>query len=155
MVEEGEPGEHRGLFRQRRRRVEGGREFRVNVRFTEEEYAAVAARAVAARVSMPAMVAAAALAPVETQGGAVLPPDRVRALIIELYAIRRGMTNAGRNINDVNRFALGTGELKEDTEAAVADFRGALAKLEAFLEQAQHLMPGVDLSRAGDGGGGR
>lgn len=151
MSEDQGPGQGTGreLFRQRRKRVDGGRGFRVDVRFTEEEYARIAARAVAARVSMSAMVAAAALASPEVPGGsgAMLPPDRVRALIIELYAVRRGMANAGRNINDVNRFALGTGMLKENTEAAVAEFRSALARLVAFLEQSQHYLPGVDLSR--------
>ena len=48
---------------QRRRRVEGGRPARVVVRFTHEEMAAVAARAVAAGLTVPSYLALAGLRP--------------------------------------------------------------------------------------------
>jgi hypothetical protein len=134
---------------QRRRRVEGGRRNQVLVRFSDEEFASVSAKARAARLSLPALVASAAinLTRGEEDASGRLAPHEVRALIIELFAIRRGMANAGRNINDVNRFALGTGRLKEDTEAAVRELRAATERLDAFLAHVADYLPGVDLTR--------
>ena len=136
---------------QRRRRVEGGRPHQVLVRMTDEEYVAVAAKAKATALSIPALVAAAALSYRVAGGegaGGRLDPAAARAVLVELHAVRRGLGNAGRNINDVARFVLGTGELKESAQAAVRDLRAATARLEAFLEQAAALLPGVDLSQA-------
>jgi len=66
-------------------------------------------------------------------------------VVIELFAVRRGMTNAGRNINDVARLLLGTGELKRNAEVSVAEFRAATARVDAFLTELAGYLPGVDL----------
>ncbi len=93
----------RGL---RRTRVTGGRPHSVCVRMTDEEFAYISARAANARLSVAALLAVNALT---AEDQSVIDPGRLRAVVIELYAVRRGMSNAGRNINDVARFALGRG----------------------------------------------
>jgi len=51
----------------------------------------------------------------------------------------------GRNINDVARLLLGTGEVKRNAEASVTEFRAATARLEALLDELAGYLPGVDL----------
>lgn len=150
MAEDGARGQVGKVRLQRRRRLEGGRKNQVLVRFSDGEFAAVSAKARAARLSVPALVAGAAIHVSGDDTGAAggrLSPEEVRTLIIELYAVRRGMSNTGRNINDVNRFALGTGQLKENTDGAVRDLRAATARLDSFLAQVAGYLPGVDLTR--------
>jgi len=126
----------------RRTRVEGGRPNKVTVRFTDDEFAVVSAAAAAARLSVPAWLAVLGLTGTEDR---VLDPASIRGMVIELFAVRRGMTNAGRNINDVARLLLGTGELKRNAEVSVAEFRAATARLEGFLDELGTYLPGVDL----------
>jgi len=126
----------------RRTRVEGGRANKVTVRFTDDEFAEVSAAAAAARLSVPAWLAVLGLTGTDEK---VLDAASVRGMVIELFAVRRGMTNAGRNINDVARLLLGTGELKRNTEVSVTEFRAATARLDAFLDELASYLPGVDL----------
>jgi len=131
----------------RRTRVEGGRGNKVTVRFTDLEFAVVSASVVsasaaAARLSVPAWLAVVGLTGTEDR---VLDAASIRGVVIELFAVRRGMSNAGRNINDVARLLLGTGEVKRNAEVSVAEFRAATARLEALLEELAGYLPGVDL----------
>jgi len=126
----------------RRTRVEGGRGNKVTVRFTDDEFAVVSASAAAARLSVPAWLAVVGLTGTEDR---VLDAASIRGMVIELFAVRRGMSNAGRNINDVARLLLGTGELKRNAEVSVAEFRAATARVEAFLDELAGYLPGVDL----------
>jgi len=109
---------------------------------TDEEFAYISARAANARLSVAALLAVNALT---AEDQSVIDPGRLRAVVIELYAVRRGMSNAGRNINDVARFALGTGELKRNAEASVTEFRAAVARLDGFLSVLAQYLPGVNL----------
>jgi len=126
----------------RRTRVEGGRPNKVTVRFTDDEFAVVSASAAAARLSVPAWLAVLGLTGTEDR---VLDAASIRGMVIELFAVRRGMTNAGRNINDVARLLLGTGALKRNAEVSVAEFRAATARVDAFLDELAGYLPGVDL----------
>ncbi len=126
----------------RRTRVEGGRPNKVTVRFTDDEFAVVSASAAAARLSVPAWLAVVGLTGTEDR---VLDPASIWGVVIELFAVRRGMSNAGRNINDVARLLLGTGELKRNAEVSVAEFRAATARVDAFLDELAGYLPGVDL----------
>jgi hypothetical protein len=153
VEQEGGPGQapeagpgRRASTGQRRRRLPQGRRNSVHVRLTDEEYAAVAAAAAQARLSVPAWLAVTAMAATRPARGR-LSPAQVRSVLIELYAVRRGLSHTGRNINDVARLMLGTGQLKEGAGAAVAELRAATGRLERFLAQAQGHIPGVDLSR--------
>ena len=114
----------------------------MTVRFTDDEFAVVSASAAAARLSVPAWLAVVGLTGTEDR---VLDAASIRGVVIELFAVRRGMTNAGRNINDVARLLLGTGELKRNAEGSVAEFRAATARLEALLDELAGYLPGVDL----------
>jgi len=120
----------------------GGRGNKVTVRFTDDEFAVVSAAAAAARLSVPAWLAVLGLTGTEDR---VLDAASIRGVVIELFAVRRGMSNAGRNINDVARLLLGTGELKRNAEVSVTEFRAATARLEALLEELAGYLPGVDL----------
>ena len=135
---------------QRRRRLPEGRAHQVCVKLSDDEYAKVAAKARVAGVSIPAVLAGRALAWDASQEDGdqrALAPDEVRTIIIELFAVRRGMSNAGRNLNDVARFAHAAGGgLPDGAEAAVAEFRAATERLDAFRAGAQGFLPGVDLS---------
>ncbi len=114
----------------------------MTVRFTDLEFAVVSASAAAARLSVPAWLAVLGLTGTEDR---VLDAASIRGVVIELFAVRRGMSNAGRNINDVARLLLGTGELKRNAEASVTEFRAATARLEALLDELAGYLPGVDL----------
>jgi len=126
----------------RRTRVEGGRPNKVTVRFTDDEFAVVSAFAAAARLSVPAWLAVVGLTGTEDR---VLDAASIRGMVIELFAVRRGMSNAGRNINDVAWLLLGTGELKRNAEVSVAEFRAATARVDGFLTELAGYLPGVDL----------
>jgi len=93
----------------RRRRVFGGRPHKVTVRLTEEEFTRLSAQAAAARLSLPAVLVVGALAP---RGGAVADPEAERALLVELFAIRRSFSKLAANINGIAKWAHGSGEVR-------------------------------------------
>jgi hypothetical protein len=128
----------------RRRRSEGGRPHRVVVRFTDEELARVSARAEGARRTVPALLADLALTPVV---GPSLDPVTARDLVLEVFAVRRGLEKVGRNVNDIARFALGTGEVRGNAAAVLAAMGPALARLDTFVAQVGEHFPGLELHR--------
>jgi hypothetical protein len=128
----------------RRRRAEGGRSHRVVVRFTDEELARVTARAEGARRTVPALLADLALSPAV---GPSLDPATARDLIMEVFAVRRGLDKVGRNVNDIARFALGTGEVRGNAAAVLAALGPALDRLDAFTAQVGRHFPGLELPR--------
>jgi hypothetical protein len=128
----------------RRRRVEGGRTHRVLVRFTDEELAWVTARAEGARRTVPALLADLALTPAQ---GPALDPATARHLVMEVFAVRRGLEKVGRNVNDIARFALGTGEVRTNAALVLAALGPALDRLDAFTAQVGRHFPGLELPR--------
>ncbi len=128
----------------RRRRVEGGRSNRVLVRLSDEELAWVTARAEGARRTVPALLADLALAPAQ---GPVLDPATARHLVMEVFAVRRGLEKVGRNVNDIARFALGTGEVRTNAALVLAALGPALDRLDAFTAQVGRHFPGQKLPR--------
>jgi hypothetical protein len=89
------PSASRGAAR--RHRVEGGRPHAVKIRLTDTEYAAVTARACAARVSVQRFLADCALP--RRQQTTIVPP----ALTAELAALRRLTANLANNVNQIAR----------------------------------------------------
>lgn len=79
----------------RRHRVEGGRKKEVKIRFTDEEFNAVAARASEARVSVQRYLVARALAR--------RPARMPAALVAELEGLRRLAGNLANNMNQIAR----------------------------------------------------
>jgi hypothetical protein len=128
----------------RRRRAEGGRSHRVLVRFTDEELAWVTARAEGARRTVPALLADLALTPAQ---GPVLDPATARHLVMEVFAVRRGLEKVGRNVNDIARFALGTGEVRGNAAVVLAALGPALERLDAFTVSVGRHFPGLELHR--------
>jgi len=106
-------------------RREGGRRHQVKVRLSEEEYAAVGARAAAARVSVPRLLVEAALA-----GDAVTASER-RALISELLAARRMVAAMGGNLNQLARMANTAGQVRPEVTAAAEAAQRAADRLAA------------------------
>lgn len=93
--------------------------------------ARVQARAVAVQRTVPALLADLVLAPAQSP---VLDPATARQLLVELFAIRRGLDKVGRNVNDIARFALGTGEVRANAAAVLAALLPELERLDAYAE---------------------
>lgn len=112
----------------RQQRARGGRQRRPTVRYSEAEYAAVEARAAAARKSVPCYIVEASLADPS-------PPMRVPAeLIAELGAIRRHVAAIGNNVNQMARRANAGADVPADQMAAVGDAAaGMRERLDAAL----------------------
>lgn len=128
----------------RRRRQEGGRQNKTVVKFSDEEFARVQARAAAVQRTVPALLADLALAPARSP---VLDPATARQLLVELFAIRRGLDRVGRNVNDIARFALGTGEVRGNAAAVLAALGPELARLDAYAEGLAEYFPGLEVRR--------
>lgn len=109
----------------RMKRLPGGRSHQARVTMSDGEYAVIAARAAAARVSVPRFLAEAALA-----GDAVTASER-RALVAELLAARRLAAALGGNLNQLARVANATGQLRPEVTAAAAAAGRAADRLRA------------------------
>lgn len=83
----------------RRRRVEGGRKHRHDVKVTPEEEALLLQRAAAQHVSIPRLLVESALS-----GGAETSSER-RNAIEELFKIERALAGVANNINQIARTA--------------------------------------------------
>lgn len=97
----------------RRRRQEGGRGRVVKLRLSDDEFAAVAARAQAAGVSAQRLLLEAALADGTT------PAER-RAVRTKLASAQRQLVGLGTNVNQLARVANSTGRVPAGTEEALA-----------------------------------
>jgi hypothetical protein len=128
----------------RRRREEGGRPHRVVVRLSDREMALVSARAAAAQRTVPALMADLALAPALAP---TLDPGTARALLVELFAIRRGLDKTGTNINGIARYAHGTGEVRPAAAAVMALLPEQLTVLDAFARELVGYFPGLVVGR--------
>jgi hypothetical protein len=105
------PSAARGAVR--RRRVEGGRQRAVKIRFTDAEYEAIIARAAGSRVSIQSLLVAGALGrePVTTAPS---------ALAAELAGLRRLVANIANNLNQIAR-KLNSGGRPDAGIASAAD----------------------------------
>jgi hypothetical protein len=128
----------------RRRRQEGGRLNKTVVKFSDEEFARVQARAAAVQRTVPALLADLVLAPAQSP---VLDPATARQLLVELFAIRRGLDKVGRNVNDIARFALGTGEVRANAALVLAALGPELKRLDVYAEGLVEYFPGLEVVR--------
>ncbi len=124
----------RGYGGWRQRRVVGGRQREVKVRFTDADYERLAARAALAGTSIPAYLA---LAGLRAQESSSVAGDRVlmRVWGEELRALRQQVYRVGLNVNQVARLLHGTGEVERQ---AAATYRGAvraIAALDSIIER--------------------
>lgn len=118
--------------RRRRNSGEGRRANQVNVRLTDEEFAAVAARAAAARVGVAHYLALRALdAP--ARGGSVarggMDLATMRAWAVQMTMLRRELNRVGTNLNQIARLLNGTGEVARGAEQTLAATEAAMARV--------------------------
>lgn len=135
-----EPGEgavaaaRRVLGGRRRRNAGGGRRAnQVNVRLTDEEFAAVAARAAAARVGVAHYLALRALDVPTRAGagtsGAGLDLATKRAWAVQMTMLRRELNRVWTNLNQIARLLNGTGEVARGAEQTLAATEAAMARV--------------------------
>ncbi|WP_155976923.1 plasmid mobilization relaxosome protein MobC [Nocardia sp. 348MFTsu5.1] len=112
----------------RRKNVVGGRSISHKVMVSPGEESMLAARASAARVTIPRLLVEAALAPrgeTSTQ----------RAdLAAAMFASYRMLASLANNINQIAKATNSTREVQPDTDAALAAVRRAAFRLERTLE---------------------
>lgn len=89
----------------RRRRVEGGRPIKVEVKFTEAEFEAVSLRAAAARLTVPSFLAVTALRPAGVGEG------DARSAVTNLVAVRRVLAGVATNLNQIAARVNGSGQV--------------------------------------------
>jgi Bacterial mobilisation protein (MobC) len=114
----------------RRRRVEGGRQRAVKIRFTDAEYAEITARAAESNVSIQWLLVAGALTRKPP------PTAATSALTAELAGLRRLVANHANNINQIAR-KLNSGGRPDASIAPAADaVCRTMRRLEAVLDAA-------------------
>jgi hypothetical protein len=118
------PAASRGAAR--RHRVEGGRPHAVKVRFTDDEYAALSARAAASRVSIQRFLVEGALTP---RRQVVVPA----ALNAELAGLHRLVANLANNINQIARKLNAGGRPDASVTAATNAVARAMTRLDTAL----------------------
>ncbi|HXL93522.1 MAG TPA: plasmid mobilization relaxosome protein MobC [Streptosporangiaceae bacterium] len=113
----------------RRRRVEGGRQRAVKVRFTDAEYAAITARAAESGVSVQWLLVAGALTRKPTSAA----PS---ALTAELAGLRRLVANIANNINQIVRKLNSCGRPDASIAPAADAVRRTMRRLDAVIDAA-------------------
>jgi len=135
VVESGaEPGS--GLSRRRgplrQRRVLGGRHHKVSVRFTDEEYQTVGARAAGQRRTVANYLARLGLA---GSANEARREEEAQLVAHQLLMLRSEIARVGQNVNQVAHLLHGTGEVARHAEATYRGAARAMAAVEAATEQ--------------------
>lgn len=112
------------LGKSRRDNVAGGRTRKVEVYVTDEEKAALVARAVQENVSVPRLLFDSAF----SESGETAT-DR-RNVAVELLGIRTLLGAVSNNINQIARHANATGEFPDDAAAAVDAARRLMVRID-------------------------
>lgn len=117
--------------RRRRNAGDGRRQNQVNVRLTDEEFTAVAARAAATRVGVAHYVALRALdAPTRAgSGGGAMDLATMQAWAIQMTNLRRELARVGTNLNQIARLLNATGEVARGAERTLAATEEAMARV--------------------------
>lgn len=115
-----------------------GRERRVNLRLSEEEYAALAEAAGAAGLTVAGFATEAALAAARGEG---MPQHRgLRALLVELMAARGQVRRYGVNVNRAVAQLHATGEAAGWLERAAAGADRGVARVDAAAGEVAGLL---------------
>jgi hypothetical protein len=141
MGVEGAPGEQEQhpapvpLVSRRRRRREGGRAHRVTVRLDEREFAAVAARAAAARLTVASYLAAAGNR--DGKDGRGWSVGQREVLVTELLMLQRVLRGVATNLNQLTALA--------NTQRTVPPAVGATAEaVGRLMTRVEHLVAALD-----------
>ncbi|MFC7344957.1 plasmid mobilization protein [Saccharopolyspora griseoalba] len=96
----------------RRIRHNGGRRKQIYVRVTEDEHEKLAARAAASGLTVPSYLALAGMQSLAAGAdGPSMTPPQARALVAELYAVKRILRGSSTNLNQLTKGANATGEI--------------------------------------------
>lgn len=141
MSEQSEPersGSERAPKQRRRRRVEGGRQHRHEVKVTPEEEGRLLQLALRYRVSIPKLLVDSALA-----GGAATAAAGAaerEALVVELFDCQRVLAGLANNVNQLARVANATGELRAETTATIAAARRLTLRIDELVDELTELV---------------
>lgn len=115
--------------RLRRKNVPGGRTGVHKVKTTPEEESVLAARASAARVTIPRLMVESAMA---DRGESAT--DRTRAAT-EMFAAYRQLAALGNNINQIARATNATDEVQDDCARTLAAVRRSAMRIDDVLDR--------------------
>jgi hypothetical protein len=122
--------------RARRTRVSGGRQVQVNVKLTEAEYQAVAARAIASGLTVPSYLALAGLRPDGVATG------EAKAALIDARAARRVLAGVANNLNQLTAKLHSTGEVDAALPAVVAAAERVMDRVEGAIADMSMVVTG-------------
>lgn len=117
----------------RRRRVEGGRQHRHEVKVTPEEEGQLVRLALRYRVSIPKLLVDSALA-----GGAsnAAANESVREeLLAQLFSAHRLLAGIANNVNQIARATNATNEIQPATEATLAKVREVAVRIDGLVDE--------------------
>lgn len=130
MTEMNRPGGVR-----RRSKDDVPRPHMVKVRLSDAELAAIGARAAAVGLTVPGYLAergAETIVPVTA--GQAMPRPQMRAMVAELYALKRILRGAATNLNQCARIANSTGQVPAETWHQAAWITRTMPRFEDFVE---------------------
>lgn len=114
----------------RRRRIEGGRPGRHNVRTSPEEEGALQRLALAAHMSVPRYLVESGLA---MESGETIT-DR-RSTITRLYELHRLLAAISNNVNQIAKATNATRELHPETSATLAAVRATAMRIDELTDE--------------------
>ena len=117
----------------RRRRVEGGRQHRHEVKVTPEEEGQLVRLALRYRVSIPKLLVDSALA-----GGAsnAAANESVRdELLAQLFSAHRLLAGIANNVNQIAKAANSTGDMPTQTPEVLAAVRRVAERIDALVDR--------------------
>ena len=113
----------------RRRRVEGGRQHRHEVKVTAEEEGRLLALALRYQVSVPKLLVDSTLS-----GGATNAAGR-EELLAELFRAHRLLAGIANNVNQIARATNATGEAQAETSATLAAVRRTAERIDGLIDE--------------------
>lgn len=118
----------RALPRRRRANAEAARDRQQLVWLTEDEKKALVARAAEQNVSVSRLLVESALA-----GGEA--PEGRRAVMAELFELRRLLATVANNVNQVAKAANISGTVPDSAAGALADARDLMVRIDVAVDE--------------------
>jgi len=104
----------------RRKRADGGRPHRINVKLSDDELVYIKAAATAAGLSVPSFLVASAMGTRSAPGLSVAQREAIAA---EILGVSRLSRRAGENLNRLTRIAQAQGSVPPEVPAAAEALR--------------------------------